>query len=110
MASLADFYQPPSTTPQAFIDASTNQQSGDATANAGLQMSLAQRQYETRTLPDFVNSQAARGAFYSGATVRGLNRAEEDYTTQQGQTQLALSQTLATLSRNRILASLGISV
>lgn len=110
MASLLDYYTPPSSTPPAFMQEGINRQAGYAGEDAGLKQTLAKRQFENRTMPDLVNRQASRGAFHSGSTGVLADRAKENYLTDQGDTSRLLQRTMADLSRNRILASIGVAI
>lgn len=94
----------------AFAQAGINQQAGEVSEDAGLAQTLMKRQFDTRTLPDIVNGQAARGAFYSSSTVNALDRAKEDYVTESADVSRMLGRQLAGLSRQRILAGLGVSI
>lgn len=108
MPSLQELYQPgPS---QALIQEGVNRQAGYAAEDAGLKQTLLKRNFETRTLPDLVNRQAGRGAFFSSATGNHADRAREDYVTEAGDTTRLLQRSLADLSRKRILGALGVSV
>jgi len=109
MASLLDYYQP-SGPSGAFAQAGINAQAGEVSEDAGLSQTLMKRQFETRTLPDLVNRQAGRGAFFSSASSNALNRAGEDYVTESSDVSRLLQRSLAGLSRQRILAGLGVSI
>jgi len=109
MASLLDYYQPTGPS-SAFTQADINARAGEQAEDAGLSQTLLKRQFETRTLPDLVNRQAGRGAFFSSASSNALNRAGEDYVTESADVSRLLQRSLANLSRNRILAGLGVSI
>ncbi len=109
MASLMDYYQA-SGPSGAFTQAGINQQAGEVSEDAGLAQTLMKRQFESRTLPDLINNQASRGAFHSSATSNALNRATEDYTGESADVSRLLQRELAGLSRNRILAGLGVAI
>lgn len=108
MASLNDFMS--SGPSPALTEESLLNKAGNASVDYGINASLLQRNYETRTLPDIVNRQAGRAAFFSSATGEFGDRAKEDYLTQQGQNDLSLQRTMADLTRSRILAQLGVSI
>lgn len=110
MASLTDLYAPPSATPGAFIQAGLNQSAANASEDAGLSMARMRRQFETRTLPDIADSFASSGSFFSGATGLAADRAKESYANDSGDIERLLNRHLADLSRQRVLASMGISI
>lgn len=110
MASLSDLYSAPSATPQAITEFGINRQAGYAAEDTGLRQGLLKRAFETRTLPDLVDRQAGRGAFFSSATTQFADRAKEDYSVEQADSQRLLQRTMADLASKRIMASLGVSV
>jgi hypothetical protein len=73
MASLLDLYQS-SGPPQSWGQADINLQTGALNTQAGEQVRRLNRNFSQYDLPDLVNSQAARGAFYSSATTNKTNR------------------------------------
>lgn len=110
MASLASLYQPAPSQPIGLAESGTAVNAGYAAEDAGLKQSLLKRQFEGRTLPDIASSQAARGAYHSGATRQMMDRSREDYVSDQSDTTRLLQRTMADLSRRRILAAIGVQV
>lgn len=109
MASLLDFYRPAAVTPQ-FQLAEIGVQGGYATEDAGISQSRMKRNFETRTLPSLVNREAAKGSFYSGGAGVRADQAREDYLNESGDVSRMLQRKLADLSRQRVYATLGVSV
>lgn len=66
-------------TPGGFQMASNALSRAELTGEMGLQQERLQGDFERRTLPDLASNQAARGAFFSGATRRKAGRASEDF-------------------------------
>lgn len=110
MASLQDLYQPATAAPTGLSESNLTASAGYAAEDSGLKQALSKRQFENRTLPDLVNRQAARGAYHSSATGNVLDRAREDYSTEQADVSRLLQRTMADLSRRRILAAIGVQV
>lgn len=90
MASLLDLYQS-SAPPQSWGMADINLQEASIGAEAGTQSARLKRNFTQYDLPDLMNSQAARGAFYSSATQNkssrlqtGFDESQDDITRQLG--------------------------
>lgn len=81
----------------------------DAGVNAGEEV-RKDTTLEQRHLRDEVNSDAAKGTFYSGNAGVRADQLREDLGFQVGDVQRNLSQTLANLTYQRILASVGLSL
>lgn len=110
MPSLMDFYQPISSVPQQFRTGEINVRAGEAAVEGGLQQTRMKRNFETRTLPDLVNREAAKGTFYSGMAGVRADQAKEDYLDRSGDVSRQLQSHLAELARQRIYAALGVSI
>lgn len=73
MASLLDLYQS-SGPPQSWGLADIGLQESALNTEGGVQTQRLNRNFTQYDLPDLVNQQAARGAFYSGATQNKVGR------------------------------------
>lgn len=74
MASLLDLYQNPGGAPMSWQMAPLQQNEAQIGAELGEGMRRLQRNFSEYDLPDLVNSQAARGAFFSSATQNKAKR------------------------------------
>jgi hypothetical protein len=108
MASLADLFQPTGVAPQ-FAIAEDNIQGGYASADANLGQKRLSRNYQ-QSLQDEANNEAARGSFYSGGAGVRADRTKQNYLDQSSDINRQLQRSLADLARNRIYATLGVSV
>lgn len=81
----------------------------DATVNAGEEQRKATTMFE-RNLRNEVNTDAAKGTFFSGNARVRADQLRQDLGFQVGDIQRALSQNLANLTYQRILASTGLSL
>lgn len=112
MATLADFqalYQP-SAPPAGFSLAGLSLDAGLASAQSGVNQGRILRNFGEFDLPDLVSSQAARGAFYSGATSNKTNRLATRASDALADQQLDLGPILARLAANSVLAQTGIQL
>lgn len=103
MPAVNNYYIPP-----IFPQADQRIQGSELRNNRALEEALAQRRFSTRTIPDFINSQAARGAFHTGATSRGVSRAAEDFATGESAAHWETAGGLADILRNQFLIGLGV--
>lgn len=110
MASLMDYYQAPTGTPAPFIQQQTAEAGSRAQTEAGLQQSRLQRNFAQRTLPQLASEEAAAGRFYSTGAQRRAAFATEDVGDATGDIQRKLAYTLADLTRNGVMAQLGVNL
>lgn len=110
MASLSDYYSPPSGRALPYTLADNALTGSDATADAGLAQSRILRNFSTRTMPDLVNRYSARGTARSGWAGIMADRAKEDATNDYGDVQRQLDRTMAGLRRAGVLATTGVMI
>lgn len=110
MATLLDYYQPPTGTPAPFIQSETGLRSARAETEAGIQQSRLERNFSQRSLPDLVSAEAAAGRFHSTGAQRRAGQLTQDVGEAAGDIQRQLGYTLADLTRGGVLAQLGVSV
>jgi hypothetical protein len=75
------------------------------TSQSGEQLRRLQSDFQNYEMPDLLSSQAARGAFYSGATQRKAQRASEQYLRNYGDIGTGTAYSLAKLGRADIAAN-----
>lgn len=107
MASLMDLYAPSGPAPGLALADLNDRQSSIAT-ESGLAKSRMVRDFDLFGLPDLVSRFAARGAAGSGALVREAGRARMQQEEGIGDIDRDVAGNLATIARQRTLATLGI--
>ena len=110
MASLADYYSPPSGPPAGFSLAGLQTQQSQALEEGGIQQSRIMRNFSEYDLPDLINNQAAKGTFFSGTTGVKADRLRQGATDSFGDIGRTVSRTVANLASQGVLAASGIQI
>lgn len=110
MASILDFLQPRGGTPLGFTLGGIAQERSGALEDTGLSKVQNTRQYK-RGAQDLVSRFSDRGLGYGGhAKNQAAGRMTEDYQWAQDDADRLLRRTMGQLDRQRLLATLGVSV
>lgn len=94
--------------PPIFSQADQRLAGGEIRNNRALEEAMATRMYQTRTIPDILHGQGARGAFHTGATLRKVSRAAEDFGIGESAAHTKAAGGLADILRNQFLIGLGV--
>ena len=82
-----------------------NQQRSDILTDEGIGQSRLTRDFTQYNLPDLINAQAARGAYYTGATVDKADRLRQVTTDQSGDMKRARDRLLAQILKQERMAT-----
>jgi hypothetical protein len=108
LSDLARLYEPE--TPAGFGLANTALQRSQGQAGYDMARSQLMRNFSQFDMPDILNSQAARGAFASGATRRKVNRAATGVTDTLANLGLGYAPNQSRLATNALLAQTGLQL
>ena len=67
-------------------------------------------EFKSRTVPDIIHGQGARGSYWSGATTRKVGRAAEDLLNTFASSEYDYRKLREQLSRNQFLIGLGVQL
>jgi hypothetical protein len=109
MAAFGDFYTPPSGPPLEWTLGEIGIQESDTREDAGLAKNRMDVNFG-RNLSNLVNTESARGTVRGGWAGVRADRLRNDYDFDRADVDRLMNRHLSALARNRIMATLGVTI